>query len=166
MAEDLLNVILRDTFIKNQAERRVVALKNYLLSGMFKTGKTEAAPKTATDNPEIQVWLSKLDKKVLEAITAQNVYAVLDKTEADLKAIEPLVLYLPYELPPDEVAAIGARLRSDYGPKFLMEITIDPNLIAGCAISYKGIYKDYSVKQRIVDNKQAILETFRRYVKH
>lgn len=156
MTTNLLEAILSNTFIKNQAEKKVMVLKDYLLDNLFAQGK-----KTATDE-----WVTSLDKKVLESITPQNVYSVFDKMEADIKAIEPLVLYLPYELPETEIVQIGTSLRSDYGASFLIEITIDPNLIAGCALSFKGIYKDYSLKQKIADNKQAILETFRKYVKH
>lgn len=165
MTTNLLEVILSDTFVKSQAEKKVIALKNYLLNDIFVSNKTTDT-KTDVNNPKLNMWLTSLDKKVLSSITPQNIYATFNKMEADIKAIEPLVLYLPYELPESEITQIGRQLRSDYGPNFLIEVTIDPNLIAGCALSYKGIYKDYSVKQKIADNKQAILETFRRYVKH
>jgi F0F1-type ATP synthase delta subunit len=99
-------------------------------------------------------------------ITPQNIYATFETLEKDIKTIEPLILYLPYELPDEEISQIGTKLRADYGNKFLIEVNIDPNLIAGCALSFKGIYKDYSIKQKIADNKQQILSTFRQYVKH
>ncbi|MFA5932487.1 MAG: F0F1 ATP synthase subunit delta [Microgenomates group bacterium] len=166
MATDLLTIILSDTYIKNQAEKKVLALKNYLLSSLFTEGKKTMTAKTTADNPELDIWIKSLDEKIIKGITPQNVYSVFDKTEADIKAVEPLVLYLPYDLPGEEITQIGRMLRKDYGPKFLIEVTIDPNLIAGCALSYKGIYKDYSVKQRISDNKEAILKSFKQYVKH
>lgn len=163
MTTDLLKVILADTFTKNAAEKKLLTLKNHLLDTMFTTSPKKEAK---SENPELATWLTKVNKKALEDITNKNVYAVFDKAESELKAVEPLVLYLPYELPEEEMTAIGLRLRRDYGENFLMEVTIDPNLIAGCALSFKGIYKDYSVKQRIADNKQAILESFKQYVKH
>ncbi|MDD2823557.1 MAG: F0F1 ATP synthase subunit delta [Candidatus Daviesbacteria bacterium] len=166
MDTNLFELILSDSYIKNQAEKRILALKNYILGGIFIDSKEKKLKEAATDNPKLDLWINSIDKKVLSKITPQNIYSTFEVLEKEIKAIEPLILYLPYELPDEEVAQIGTKLRADYGKKFLMEITIDPSLIAGCALSFRGIYKDYSVKQKITDNKQEILAAFRQYVKH
>lgn len=166
MTTNLLEVILSNTFTKNQAEKKIIVLKNFLLNNIFAISKKKVSSEAITDNPKLALWVENLDKSVLSSVTPQNIYEIFEKMETEVKAIEPLVLYLPYELPEEEINQIGTTLRKDYGPKFLIEISIDPNLIAGCALSYKGIYKDYSVRQKITDNKQEILAIFKNYVKH
>lgn len=165
MTTGLLDIILADTFIKSDSLKKVVVLRNHLVKKIF---NTSIAPETAdiSEDPKMTIWVLNLNPALFSAITQANVYTTFDNLESTIKAIEPLMLYLPYELPEKEVTQIGNKLRDDYGPHFLMEINMDPNLIAGCAISFKGIYKDYSVKYRITEKKQAILSTFRQYVKH
>lgn len=165
MTNTLLEVILQDTFTKNLALKRVAALRNHLVNKLFKASESKAG-KNITEDPEITTWVLNLNPETLHGITASNVYKTFDNLEASIKLGEPLILYLPYELPAEEIMKIGYRLRADYGLQFLMDIQIDPNLIAGCALSYKGIYKDFSVKQKILDNKKEILAGFRKYVKH
>lgn len=143
---NLLDIILQDTFVKNAALKKTAVLKDHLLEKVF----------TAKADPQAAKW----------GVTPQNIYEVFDNLEKSIKALEPLVIYLPYELPEEQIIEIGQKLRSDYGKNFLMDIQIDPSLIAGAALSYKGIYKDTSVKQRIIDNQKEILATFRKYIKH
>lgn len=166
MDQTLLDYILQDTFIKTLALKKVIGLKDYFLDTIFSLSKQEPPQTQITEDPEITTWVLSLNPSLLTGINQQNIYAVFDRMEKSIKAIEALVLYLPYELPKENIAEIGQQLRKDYGHNFLMDIQIDPNLVAGIALSYKGIYRDYSVKQRISDNKQAILATFRKYIKH
>lgn len=159
MDQILFETILQDTFLKSLALKRVAGLKDCLLNKVF-------SQIYSGGDPEITTWVMGLNQTVFAGITPQNIYSVFDRLEKDIKAIEPLILYLPYELPKETVAEIGQKLRTDYGDKFLMDIQIDPNLVAGAALSYKGIYKDSSIKQRLTDNKKAILAIFRKYIKH
>lgn len=166
MDQTLLETILQDTFIKTLALKKVIGLKDYLLDRIFSLAK-QGPPKTSiTDDPEIITWVLSLNPSLLTSINQQNIYSVFDKMEKSIKAIEALVLYLPYELPKEQLTEIGQNLREDYGNNFLIDIQINPDLVAGVALSYKGIYKDYSVKQSISLNKKAILATFRQYIKH
>ncbi len=71
----------------------------------------------------------------------------------EIKAIEPLYFYLPFELPEEEILKISSKLRRDYGKQFLIETRVDPQLLGGCALSYKGVYKDYSLKDRLNKTK-------------
>lgn len=163
---DLLEVILSNTFIKSLALKKVVVLRNNLVNKLFKGESTPLPSQSNVEDPKIASWAQDLNPAVFSNITQANVYSTFDTLESILKAIEPLILYIPYELPEKEIVQIGTKLRSDYGPHFLIEINIDPNLIAGCALSYKGVYKDLSVKQRISDHRKEILSEFGKYIKH
>lgn len=161
----LLDVILSDTFVKNAALKKTAALKDYLLKRVFSENQTPLE-KTGNEDPEISKWVLNLDPAVYSGINPQNIYTVFDNLEKSIKGLEPLVIYLPYELPEEQITEIGQKLRSDYGKNFLMDIQIDPSLIAGAALSYKGIYKDTSVKQKIMDQRKEVLAEFRKYIKH
>lgn len=166
MDQTLLETILQDTFIKTLALKKVTGLKDYLLNKVFSSPKQGPSKINITDDPEITTWVLSLNPALLTGINQQHIYTIFDQLEKDIKAIEALVLYLPYELPKEQLTEIGQNLREDYGNNFLIDIQINPDLVAGVALSYKGIYKDYSVKQSISLNKKAILTTFKQYIKH
>lgn len=166
MDQTLLQIILQDTFIKTDSLKKVICLKDYLVNKIFSLPGQDHPKTEITEDPSVTTWILSLDTALLSNINQQNIYTVFDQLEKSVKAIEPLVLYLPYELPEETITEIGQKLREDYGNNFLMDIQINPALIAGAAISFKGIFRDYSVKQNILDNKKAILATFRKYIKH
>lgn len=163
--ENILDIILADTFVKNTALKRLAALKDHLLTKVFSENSSPPA-QTRIEDPELSLWILKISPNYFVNLNAQNIYEVFADLEKNIKACEPLVIYLPYELPQEQIAQIGQKLRANFGKNFLMEIQIDPSLIAGCSLSYKGIYKDTSVKQRIADNQKEILAIFRKYIKH
>lgn len=77
----------------------------------------------------------------------------LEKQLTDLKAVS---LYLPFELPEVEVERLGIWFKKSLGNSSLFEVIFDPSLIGGAALSVNGIYKDYSLKQKIKDSKDQI----------
>lgn len=162
---NILDIILQNTFVKNTALKKTTALKDYLLKRVFSKNQTPLE-NTGNEDPVMTKWVLDLDPAVYSDINPQNIYAVFDNLEKSIKDCEPLIIYLPYELPEEQIIEIGQKLRTDYGKNFLMDIQIDPGLIAGVALSYKGIYKDTSVKQRIMDQRKEVLAEFRKYIKH
>ncbi|MCL4398032.1 F0F1 ATP synthase subunit delta [Patescibacteria group bacterium] len=87
-----------------------------------------------------------------------------DKAREEIKTIEPLYLYLPAQVPEENLQSIVGKLRRDYGDRFLIEIKIDPALLGGCALSYKGIYKDYSLKAKLEKNREALKKEFDKFL--
>lgn len=74
----------------------------------------------------------------------------------EIAAIEPLYLYLPVEFPQETLKEIVAKLRQDFGVNMLLEIKLDRDLIGGCALSYKGVYKDYSLRSRFAEKMEEL----------
>ncbi len=65
-----------------------------------------------------------------------------------------------------QVEGFGKWLREHLkNPELLFDVKIDSSLIGGCAISYKGVYRDYSLKARIAANKANLMEEFRGYLR-
>lgn len=92
----------------------------------------------------------------LKDLTKDNYEQAFAKAREELQTIEPLNMYLAAELPEEEMAKILVRLRQDYGPKFLVEVRLDGGLIAGCALAYKGVLKDYSLRARLGENRETL----------
>jgi F0F1-type ATP synthase delta subunit len=159
MDSNLTNIILKDTYLKSLALKKTADLKDYFINQVFKTSKSQ-------NTKPVDNHLRGLDPNDIKGINSDNVYDVFQKTTEELEKIEPLIVYLPAPLPEEEINKIGESLRKSYGDNFLMDIKYDPTLITGASLSYKGVYKDYSVKKKIEDQKEAILSIFKRYIRH
>lgn len=165
MSNKILDEILADTFVQSQALHRISALKSLVLVQLF-AGKGQEKAVAPEIDPQLAPgqqtpWIVSLNPKIYQHFNKDNVYQMFEELEQTIKKIEPLTLYLPFELPENELAKIGAQLRHDFGQNFLMEVKIDPSLLAGCALIWKGVYKDYSLKRKIEENRQKILETLK-----
>lgn len=159
--EELTTKILDGSYTQTQALKRLRALKDLGIAKLF--GKQETKDEILVEQDS---WFASLDKNFFRPFTKDNVYKLFEDAEKAIKDIKPLMIYLAVEIPEVEIAKIGQYLRQTYGNNFLMEIKIDPSLIAGTAFVWNGIYKDYSLRQKITDNRQAILSTLKGYIKH
>jgi hypothetical protein len=93
------------------------------------------------------------NKLPVESLTQKNYKEEFDKARKEISLIEPLYIYVPRELTDNDLKKIVAKL-----PKgFLVEIKFQGDLVGGCALSYKGVYKDYSLKKKIQDFRGEIL---------
>jgi len=162
MSVKLLDQILKETYVKHQALLRLHALKEVTLHRIFSRKALPKDPSYLTDRTA--AWLDSLDQTIYKQFDRNNAYKIFEETEKELKAIPSLIIYLPFELPDDEVNHLGKYLRQDYGKNFLIDILIDPELVAGAAFVWKGDYKDYSLRQKIDENKSQILYHLHNYL--
>ncbi len=160
-SQAILDKILNGTYTLTDAIRRIKAVRQFILNQVFASaiGQFTAANEVDT------AWLSSLGADFYAQFTPQNVYTLMDNAERELNKIPVLNIYLPFEIPQGEIVRVGGKLRTDYGKNFLVDFKIDPNLIAGCALVWNSVYKDYSVRQRIEDNRPAIINIIRGYLR-
>lgn len=159
MNSDLTEIILKDTYLKTLALKKTEDLKEYFVDQVFQNSKSSNI-KLSDEH------LKELDLNNIKGITSDNIYSIFEKTGLEIKSIEPLIIYLPTPMPEEEISKIGEFVRKSYGENFLIDIKYDPTLIAGAALSYKGVYRDYSVKNKIDSQKESILSIFKKYIKH
>lgn len=184
----ILDTILKNTYTKNQALKRLRLLKDFLNFVFFEKTQalspqlsansqqsgslnfeSEAVLKSdleefrkivfAKDNPEDLKeldFLAKLDSKFYVGFDHNNLHRQLEELEKQILGVKTVVLYIPFELPTQELEKLGAWFKYNLGVNSLFEITFDPSLIGGCALSLNGAYKDYSLKARINENKDSI----------
>lgn len=156
----LLDKILASTYTTNDVYRRLRALKQFLLNQLFASAIQSFSATNETDS----AWLSSLGPEFYSQFNQNNIYQVLAGLEEAVKNTQPLVIYLPFEIPEGEVVRVGMKIRQDMGKTLLLNFKVDPSLIAGCAIVWNSQLKDYSARAKIVQNREAILGIIREYI--
>lgn len=157
---DILNTILSDTYTLTQLKHRLRILKNYLLKNFFGGDMKLAEAATADLN-----WLKSLDHTFYQNFHQDNVYDIFTNLEAEIKKISPLTIYLTFEPDSSTCASIGMFARKRFNSSLILDIKYDPSLIAGAALVWKGVYKDYSLRAKIAEKKTEILQSFKRFLR-
>ena len=159
MAE-ILNTILIDTFTLTQLKHRVRILRGYLLKIFFNTQDENETISAADLN-----WLKTLPENFYQNFNKDNVYSQFESLNQQISKLTPLTIYLTFD-PDDEAAAdIGQFARKTFDSLMLLDTKKNQDLIAGCAIIWKGVYKDYSLKAQIEEKKEQILSNFKKYLR-
>lgn len=159
MEQKLLDTIMAGSFTQTQALKRLRDLKEFLVNKLFTSGSKELQILT-TEDP----WLSTLNPDFFSQFDKKNTYHLFEAAEKAIKKMSVLIIYVAVELPEAEIAKLGAALRQVYGKKFLLEIKLDPGLIGGASLVWNGVYRDYSIRKKITDNRQVILNSLKSYV--
>jgi hypothetical protein len=163
MATPVMEKILADTYSVEQLTRRLRKLRSHYVKTFFgEQGAAEQDP--FTDPVDIKWFFESLGQDFGQAFNKDNVYHLFDQLNEEAKTLTPLTTYFAFSLPETELVNITQSLRKNYQRPILLDAKIDPNLIAGCAFIVNGVYKDYSVRKKIEDNKQTILAEFERYL--
>lgn len=161
MEDNILNILLSKTYIHSHLLHRISILKSYLSKKLFSDESTNLEL-SKTD----KTFLESLDDNFYKQFTRENLTSTFEALEAKVKKIQPLVIYLPIEIPDGENLRLGNFLREKFTTVVTFDPRVDPTLIVGCALIYNGLYKDYSLKSRLEQNRDNILLTFKRYFGH
>lgn len=161
-----LAFILKDTYSTSMLKHRLRILKDYLLQNYF----GEQGPKDKEDfsnslSPEDETWLKALPESFLKQFNKDNVYKRFEELEKSMQSIPVLTVYLSFEPQESVLSQIGSAARNLFGPDILIEVKLDLSLIAGCALGWKGVMRDYSLKSKIEAKKGEILESFKKFLR-
>lgn len=154
---EILNTILKDSFTLAQLKHRIRVLKVYLESALF-GGQN---PKLITSDFS---WLSALGQPLMTQFTKDNLYQKFQEMEEVVAKLPILIIYLPFETTDAANLQIGSYLRKAYNRIILLDPKLDPKLLAGCALVWNGVYKDYSLRIKIEERKGEILESFKKFL--
>ena len=173
--DEIFAVILKDTYSLSQLKHRLRILKSNLLRTFFgsqdptvSTPGVEKSDYTPGVNlaPEDLNWLKSLPLQFYQKFTRDNVYKIfadLDDTAHNLKI---MTLYLSFEPDNNALAQIGSFARKTYNlPALLLDVKLDPGLIAGTALSWKGVYKDYSLRSQLALKKRELSKEFKKFLR-
>ena len=158
--DQTLNIFLKDTFTQTELRHRMRVLKSHLLKALFGSqdeGKLSQADLT---------WLGSLPEDFLKSFNKDNVYKIFDDLNIQIDDIPVLIIYMAIPSTDNVNLQIGAYVRKVFeNPNLVIDTKYDPNLIAGVALSWKGMYRDYSLRSSIEDRKEDILGSFKKYLK-
>lgn len=157
---DILAVILKDTYSLTQFKHRVRLLKSTLIKQFF-GGETPDQTPPGTD----LTWLKSLPSDLYQKFNKDNVYDIFSELEKMSAKFPVLTMYLTFE--PDDATLfnLGTFVRKTFSPALLLDIKFDPNLIAGTALVWKGVYRDYSLRAKIENMKSEITEGFKKFLR-
>lgn len=155
----LLNIILKDTYTLSTLKHRLRILKNYLSETFF--GSQTVESNSVFDSS----WLQSLPAEFFQSINKDNVYNIFGSLDMEIKKLAILTMYLTFEPDQTTTSQIGTFARKNFGPSLLLDIKFDPNLIAGTALAWKGIYQDYSLRSKIAQKKGEILVSFKKFLR-
>lgn len=158
--DTVLDTILKNTYTKHQLKHRLVILKSYILKALFGTEKTSQLDATDLN------WLSSLPESFYKNFSKDNVYRIFESIESMQEALPILTVYLPIEATDNICLQIGSYARKTFqNPRLLLDTKYDLTLIAGAALVWKGVYRDYSLRARIESKKEEILAGFKKYLR-
>lgn len=154
--DNLLNTFLNQTYSTFEIKRRLLILKNFIYQKYFKS----EFKKEDFETTDVR-WLENLGEEFFKNFTETNVTITLSELEKELKNLNVLTIYVPFEMPEAEAHNLGTWLKQNISQNLIFELRINPDLIGGAAISFKGVYKDYSLMNTISQNRTQVLESFK-----
>lgn len=157
--DQIYSQILSQTYTLLELQRRLRILRTDCLNRLF----SGSAPLETSYRD--QQWVKSLGEGFLTQFKQDNVYKIFDLLQAKADKNPILVIYIPFEMPPQEADRLGVFLRQNYGNISLFDVKFDPYLIAGASLVWRGVYKDYSLRRRIEDRKEEILVSFKGIIK-
>lgn len=144
-----LNAVLKDTFTLNQ------------LNSRLRTAKAQALKKFFGGGGDV----SSLPQELTQQFTKDNVYKIFDDLDKLIQKIPVLTIYLTFEPDDGVISQIGTFARKTYSTNIILDTKLDPALIAGCALIWKGRKRDYSLRAKIEEKKGEILENFKKFLR-
>lgn len=179
---------LSKTFTKTQALRRIRVVKDFLNNTLFaqnsqpdfnsqleqfKKGFFAGLEKDKLASPEnlrkyrIKTqdieFIAQLGESFFKLFTAVNIDNQVKILAKSIESSQTYLIYIPVELPDEEQDRLGKWFKENVSKECLVEFNYDPDLIGGCAISSNGVYKNYSISQKIHDNKDSIIQALTSY---
>lgn len=180
MDDTQINKLLAETYTKAQLLRRLRVLKDFVDFRLFNlTPDQTKLPLQVQidlflalhqkDLIELNLlrqeghWLMSLGQEFFSQFNLDNHTQNVRTLEQFADQISPIIVYLPVELPEKNQLELGSWFKQNLNLKQIFEIQFDGNLIGGCALSFNGTYKDYSLKSKIDQNKDKIISSLKEF---
>jgi len=157
--DNILNIILINTYTLSELRHRVSALKSFLEQHFFGGVK----PTDLSDKDT--AWINSLPSTFLQSFNKDNLSTVFESLQREITQLKTLTLYLTFDPDSQTDEQIGEYVKANFKERLILDIKYNPNLIAGAGLVWKGVYKDYSLKSKIDQRKMEILESFKKFLR-
>lgn len=155
---EVLSTILKDTYSLSQLKLRLRILKSSLLKAFF-------GGENLSFSPEQLSWLKSLPTEFYHKFSKDNVYQIFTEIEKEISKLKTLSMYLTFKPDDATLTELGTYVRGNFGPNFVLDIKLNPTLIAGTALACNGVYRDYSLKAKLESKKAEILQEFKKFLR-
>ena len=151
--------ILKNTYTISQFNHRLRVLKIFLNDKLFDGSKpVELAI-------EDQNWLKSLPSEFFNQFNANNLLDIIQSIQQKLSQSPTLILNIAFSADDQSLSQIGEFVRKNFKSFTILDIKYNPGLISGCALVWKGIYKDYSLKAGIEAKKEEVFAEFKKFLR-
>ena len=155
--DQIFETILKNTYTVFQFKHRLRVLKSHFAQ-KFYGGEFQIEP--AEDDLK---WMKTLPESFFQSFTSDNQVQIFTFLEGKLKETPTLTLNMAFNPPDELINELGEYYRKNFSSFKLIDLKFDLSLIAGCSMVSNGIYKDYSLKARIEEKKDEIMQQFRKF---
>lgn len=156
--DDILNTLTANSYSISNLKQKIRILKTFLSTHFF-GGTPEQL--TAQD----QNFLNSLSQEFFQKFNKDNINQIFSYLDENLHKLSTLTVYLPFEANEEAVKSIALKARELFNKTLILDIKYDPLLIAGCALVWNGVYKDYSLRARIEEKKQELFQGFKKFLR-
>lgn len=158
MEEKILDKILITTYTMASLKKRLKALKSRLSEHFFGGDTNQAMVLEELD------WLNTYGVQFLSDFQKETFYQSIGKIEQLVSAVKPLTIYLAFDPGEEQIKQIGTKVRELYAEKLVIDLKFDSELIGGSAFIWNGVYKDYSIRNQIQQDKDKLLSSFKSFL--
>lgn len=169
LATGIVTNFLSLSYTKTEAIRRLRILKDFLNFYFFENSDQTDIMKSISSYENKQInstnenlasditFFKRLGLEFFQEFNHQNLNDNLKTLEMTITTTKIPIIYLATELPVSEIEKLGQWFKNNLDATAIFEINFDPSLIGGCAISYNGVVKDYSLRELIKESQKEIL---------
>lgn len=173
MADDVVQKVLSNTYIKADFYKRMAFLREFLEHLIYRGDSEHASSESRTKQlllyaqrsgnedvaPAVEAW----GDGVLDVFTAEHMYDQLDELTRMIEEMPELVLYIPVALTDAHTASIGMWCRKNIDDHIVLQLEIDPTVIGGCAIAWKNARYDFSLRHFLRKHREELMNTLQVY---
>lgn len=170
ISNDILSALVHDSYTEHAFRRRCARLQELLELKLY-SGKAHASTETLLDDyfehhniPHAErAWFLAQDPKLFETFTTHNLYELLGDIRDAFDQLPVATIYVPFVLSGEAVDELGKWFRREVNPMIVMHIAVEPDLGAGAALAWKGIYHDFSFRYLLRQHEDELLKTIREH---
>lgn len=170
---NLLETILTNTYTKADLTHRTNLLREFLEYQYFTPHANSnfifllneffiAKNELRDEFNALMAW----GQDFISLFTRENMYAGLKEISDGIAKLPTVTLFLPFIPPIYEVPKLCGWFRGNVGGDVLVDIKNNQELIGGCAVVWKGVYRDFSLRYYMSLRKEAITKVVGDYLEN
>lgn len=170
MNAQLWQIILAKTATKNVLQRRMMFIRQLLQQMLFVQPKINPKlaierfiAKTSLNQPDVDFFRS-LGSDFL-SFSKQNAYLLIDQLEDIVEKIPTLTITAPIEIAENEAEKIANFAKRMLSKDLIVDFKVNPAVLGGCGLSWKGVYYDFSLPYYIKNNREKLLKLIYNHAK-